>query len=81
MQVGVIATPDVHSFDLTERDHFIILGCDGLWGVSVFFFFRVFLLVMHTTTMLWVPFPGMLFFPYDCRFLGQVMLLILLRSC
>lgn len=37
MQVGVIATPDVHSFDLTERDHFIILGCDGLWGVSLFF--------------------------------------------
>lgn len=38
MQVGVIATPDVHSFDLTERDHFIILGCDGLWGVSLFVF-------------------------------------------
>ncbi|KAL7114706.1 hypothetical protein ACP275_04G138800 [Erythranthe tilingii] len=32
-KVGVIAIPDVHSFDLTERDHFIILGCDGLWGV------------------------------------------------
>ncbi|XP_026386903.1 probable protein phosphatase 2C 8 [Papaver somniferum] len=32
-KVGVSATPDVHSFDLTERDHFIILGCDGLWGV------------------------------------------------
>ncbi|KAF6158359.1 hypothetical protein GIB67_022439 [Kingdonia uniflora] len=32
-KVGVIATPDVHSFDLTEREHFIILGCDGLWGV------------------------------------------------
>ncbi|KAG0479261.1 hypothetical protein HPP92_010119 [Vanilla planifolia] len=32
-KVGVIATPDVHSFELTERDHFIILGCDGLWGV------------------------------------------------
>ncbi|KAL3824806.1 hypothetical protein ACJIZ3_020835 [Penstemon smallii] len=32
-KVGVVATPDVHSFDLTERDHFIILGCDGLWGV------------------------------------------------
>ena len=35
MQVGVVATPDIHSFDLTERDHFIILGCDGLWGVCV----------------------------------------------
>ncbi|OVA14524.1 Protein phosphatase 2C (PP2C)-like domain [Macleaya cordata] len=32
-KVGVTATPDVHSFDLTEREHFIILGCDGLWGV------------------------------------------------
>ncbi|XP_043696331.1 probable protein phosphatase 2C 8 [Telopea speciosissima] len=32
-KMGVIATPDVHSFDLTEREHFIILGCDGLWGV------------------------------------------------
>ncbi|KAH6801793.1 Protein phosphatase 2C family protein [Perilla frutescens var. frutescens] len=32
-KVGVIAIPDVHSFDLTERDHFMILGCDGLWGV------------------------------------------------
>ncbi|XP_027167506.1 probable protein phosphatase 2C 8 [Coffea eugenioides] len=32
-KVGVVATPDIHSFDLTERDHFIILGCDGLWGV------------------------------------------------
>ncbi|KAH0458756.1 hypothetical protein IEQ34_011570 [Dendrobium chrysotoxum] len=33
MQVGVIASPDVHSFELTEREHFVILGCDGLWGV------------------------------------------------
>ncbi|XP_052179841.1 probable protein phosphatase 2C 8 isoform X2 [Diospyros lotus] len=32
-KVGVVAIPDIHSFDLTERDHFIILGCDGLWGV------------------------------------------------
>ncbi|KAF7819929.1 putative protein phosphatase 2C 8 isoform X1 [Senna tora] len=32
-KVGVIATPDIHSFDLTDREHFIILGCDGLWGV------------------------------------------------
>ncbi|XP_050377004.1 probable protein phosphatase 2C 8 [Argentina anserina] len=30
---GVVATPDIHSFDLTEREHFIILGCDCLWGV------------------------------------------------
>ncbi|KAL6655778.1 hypothetical protein ACP70R_006604 [Stipagrostis hirtigluma subsp. patula] len=32
-KVGLIATPDVHSFELTYKDHFIILGCDGLWGV------------------------------------------------
>ncbi|XP_038679100.1 probable protein phosphatase 2C 8 isoform X2 [Tripterygium wilfordii] len=32
-KVGVVATPDIHSFDLTEKEHFIILGCDGLWGV------------------------------------------------
>ncbi|XP_008787672.2 probable protein phosphatase 2C 67 [Phoenix dactylifera] len=32
-KVGVIATPDVHSFELTRREQFIILGCDGLWGV------------------------------------------------
>ncbi|RDX92585.1 putative protein phosphatase 2C 8, partial [Mucuna pruriens] len=32
-RVGVNATPDIYSFDLTDREHFIILGCDGLWGV------------------------------------------------
>nr|TKW32612.1 hypothetical protein SEVIR_2G178800v2 [Setaria viridis] len=32
-KVGLISTPDVHSFELTKKDHFIILGCDGLWGV------------------------------------------------
>lgn len=32
-KVGVIATPDVHSFEITKREQFIILGCDGLWGV------------------------------------------------
>ncbi|KAK7847260.1 probable protein phosphatase 2C 8 isoform X1 [Quercus suber] len=32
-KVGVVATPEIHSFDLTNREHFIILGCDGLWGV------------------------------------------------
>lgn len=37
LQVGVIATPDVHSFDLTDREHFVILGCDGLWGVCLSF--------------------------------------------
>ncbi|KAJ0049660.1 hypothetical protein Pint_16936 [Pistacia integerrima] len=29
---GVVATPDIHSFELTNREEFIILGCDGLWG-------------------------------------------------
>ncbi|KAJ4838973.1 hypothetical protein Tsubulata_017377 [Turnera subulata] len=32
-KVGVSSIPDIHSFDLTDREHFIILGCDGLWGV------------------------------------------------
>ncbi|XVF50624.1 hypothetical protein PTKIN_Ptkin04bG0116600 [Pterospermum kingtungense] len=32
-KVGVVATPDIHSFDLTDKEHFLILGCDGLWGV------------------------------------------------
>ncbi|KAL3640749.1 hypothetical protein CASFOL_015717 [Castilleja foliolosa] len=32
-KVGVVAIPDVHSFEVTERDQFVILGCDGLWGV------------------------------------------------
>lgn len=32
-KVGVTAVPDIQSFDVTEREHFIILGCDGLWGV------------------------------------------------
>lgn len=37
VQVGVISTPDIHSFELTERDQFVILGCDGLWGVLIYF--------------------------------------------
>ncbi|GAA0185829.1 protein phosphatase [Lithospermum erythrorhizon] len=32
-KIGVVATPDIHSFVLTERDNFVVLGCDGLWGV------------------------------------------------
>ncbi|KAL3683245.1 hypothetical protein R1sor_001267 [Riccia sorocarpa] len=32
-KAGVIVTPDVHVFELTEREHFLVLGCDGLWGV------------------------------------------------
>lgn len=32
-KVGVSANPDVHSFELTKRENFMILGCDGLWGV------------------------------------------------
>ncbi|XP_078431079.1 protein phosphatase 2C family protein isoform X2 [Wolffia australiana] len=32
-KVGVIATPDIHSFELTGRERFLILACDGLWEV------------------------------------------------
>lgn len=32
-KVGVSANPDVHSFELTKKENFMILGCDGLWGV------------------------------------------------
>ncbi|XP_057841388.2 probable protein phosphatase 2C 8 isoform X2 [Cryptomeria japonica] len=32
-KIGVSAIPDVHTFELTERENFMILGCDGLWGV------------------------------------------------
>ncbi|KAI5067595.1 hypothetical protein GOP47_0018123 [Adiantum capillus-veneris] len=32
-KVGVSAVPDVNSFEITEKERFIILGCDGLWGV------------------------------------------------
>lgn len=35
LQFGVVATPDIHSFELTNREEFIILGCDGLWGVCL----------------------------------------------
>ncbi|EFH48875.1 hypothetical protein ARALYDRAFT_352252 [Arabidopsis lyrata subsp. lyrata] len=30
---GVTATPDIHAFELTERENFMILGCHGLWEV------------------------------------------------
>uniref|UniRef100_A0A1J3JBK5 PPM-type phosphatase domain-containing protein n=1 Tax=Noccaea caerulescens TaxID=107243 RepID=A0A1J3JBK5_NOCCA len=30
---GVTATPDIHAFELTDRENFMILGCDGLWEV------------------------------------------------
>lgn len=32
-KVGVSAVPDVSTFEISEREHFLILGCDGLWGV------------------------------------------------
>ncbi|KAF5953470.1 hypothetical protein HYC85_006326 [Camellia sinensis] len=39
-----IEAPDRTDFEapskLTERDHFIILGCDGLWGYPVYFAFE-----------------------------------------
>jgi integrin-linked kinase-associated serine/threonine phosphatase 2C len=33
-KLGCIATPDVTAFPLTPRDAFMLLGCDGFWGVS-----------------------------------------------
>lgn len=30
---GMIAKPDVTIFDLTTRDQFLLLGCDGFWNV------------------------------------------------
>ncbi|KAG4991952.1 hypothetical protein AAZX31_09G162300 [Glycine max] len=32
-KVGVVATPDIYNFEVNNTEHFIILGCDGLWGV------------------------------------------------
>ncbi|GBG74145.1 hypothetical protein CBR_g17858 [Chara braunii] len=32
-KVGVSAAPDVHAFKITERERFMVLGCDGFWGV------------------------------------------------
>ncbi|XP_014504454.1 probable protein phosphatase 2C 8 isoform X1 [Vigna radiata var. radiata] len=32
-KVGLVASPDVYTFEVTDTEHFIILGCDGLWGV------------------------------------------------
>eukprot|EP00850_Spirogloea_muscicola_P013260 SM000089S23816 [mRNA] locus=s89:131722:136118:- [translate_table: standard] len=32
-KLGVTAIPDIHVFELTPQEHFLILGCDGLWGV------------------------------------------------
>eukprot|EP00850_Spirogloea_muscicola_P016045 SM000127S26661 [mRNA] locus=s127:273743:277036:+ [translate_table: standard] len=32
-KLGVTAIPDIHVFELTLQEHFLILGCDGLWGV------------------------------------------------
>ncbi|KAG5143332.1 hypothetical protein JHK82_019027 [Glycine max] len=31
--MGVVATPDIHNFEVIDIEYFIILGCDGLWGV------------------------------------------------
>ena len=31
-QAGCSSVPDVAAFELTERDQFLILGCDGFWG-------------------------------------------------
>jgi integrin-linked kinase-associated serine/threonine phosphatase 2C len=31
-QAGCSATPDIQAFELTDKDKFLILGCDGFWG-------------------------------------------------
>mmetsp|Transcript_4664 Transcript_4664/g.14063 ORF Transcript_4664/g.14063 Transcript_4664/m.14063 type:complete len:96 (-) Transcript_4664:789-1076(-) len=30
---GCSAMPDIAAFSLTPRDRFMLLGCDGFWGV------------------------------------------------
>jgi integrin-linked kinase-associated serine/threonine phosphatase 2C len=77
MQVGLIATPDVHSFELTKKDNFILLGCDGLWGVCSFI-----LLCYISFFLIWIPSIIFMMSP-TCmypRYLDQVMLLNLSRS-
>ncbi|GIL48529.1 hypothetical protein Vafri_5028 [Volvox africanus] len=32
-QLGCSSMPDVTAFPLTARDAFLLLGCDGFWGV------------------------------------------------
>jgi len=32
---GATAAPDVQVFTLTRRDRFMLLACDGFWGVRV----------------------------------------------
>jgi hypothetical protein len=83
-QVGVVANPDFHSFDLTDREHFIILGCDGLWGVCVQF------IVLHLDTsgvlfslylLVWILLLLQQMIRSFCfRYLDQVMLLILFTN-
>lgn len=76
---GVNATPDVHSFALTKKDHFIILGCDGLWGVCSFlplictnyYFWIAYQLIMLSMTYVLCCIP---------RYLEQVTLLNLFGS-
>lgn len=79
MQVGLIATPDVHSFELTKKDRFVILGCDGLWGVCPFPF------LLHISFCLIGLFQTFshIYEKFDSfcipRYLDQVMLLNLFR--
>ena len=30
--MGCSSTPDIAAFELSDRDQFIVLGCDGFWG-------------------------------------------------
>jgi serine/threonine protein phosphatase PrpC len=34
MQAGASCVPDVTAFELTPRDQFMLLACDGFWSVS-----------------------------------------------
>ncbi|KAK9812811.1 hypothetical protein WJX72_004205 [[Myrmecia] bisecta] len=32
-QKGMVATPHIQIFNITDRDQFLLCGCDGFWGV------------------------------------------------
>jgi integrin-linked kinase-associated serine/threonine phosphatase 2C len=34
-KVGMSAVPELRSFQLGQTDRFLLMGCDGFWGVSL----------------------------------------------
>lgn len=32
---GASVVPDIQAFTITDRDSFMLVACDGFWGVSV----------------------------------------------